>query len=108
MKCVQWVRCAGREKMQRVACGFGFEKLPDRANLHEFGGFVSYFFHRFEQLDGFGIALGKALFKIAAEAEMAAVEHEGIDVAPNFAEVGDEANSAVERLHGGNGEVGAN
>src|SRR6202007_2171897 len=42
-------RCrTGREKMQRVAFGFGFEKLPDGANLHEFGSFVSYFFHRFE------------------------------------------------------------
>src|SRR5258708_5436067 len=88
MKCVERSGCSGRENVERVAFGFGLEKLPSGANLHEFGGFVFYFFHRFEQFDSFGIALGETLFEIAAEAEEAAKAHEGVDVAPKFAESG--------------------
>src|SRR6266436_3046143 len=107
MKSVQGVGCAGREKMQRVAFGFGLEKLPGGAHLHEFGGFVFYRFHALEKLDGFGIALRETLFKIAAESEMAAKEHERINVAPDFAEVGNETNFAVEILHRRDGNIGA-
>ena len=77
---------------------FGFEELPDRANLHEFGGFSLNLFHAFEKLDRFGFALGEAFFEIALETQVAAIEHEGIDVAPDFAQIRDVADFAVEML----------
>src|SRR5580704_8400213 len=108
MENVERILCSGGEERDVVTPRFGCKELPDRTNFHEFGGFSFNLFHTFEKLDRFGFTLGEAFFKIATETQVAAIKHEGIDVAPDFAQIRDEADFALECLHGGNGKIRAN
>ena len=100
-------RAAGREQVNGIAVALGFEELPDRADLHELRGFRFHFFDIVEKLQRFRIALGQQFFEIALESEMPAVEHERIDVAPDFGQIRDVAHAAVEIGRGGIGMIGA-
>src|SRR3954451_4695901 len=67
-----------------------------------------HIFDGMEQLQGFGVTLGKQLFEIALESEMTAVEHEWIDIAPDFRQIRDETGSTVEIGRSRNWDVGVN
>src|SRR5213079_585244 len=64
-------------------------------------------FHALEQLDGFRIAFGQMLFEVAAETQVASEEHVRINVAPDFAQVGDETDLPVEKGHWRNRKIHA-
>ena len=98
---------AGSEQVNGIAVPLGFEELPYRSHLHEAYGFLLYFFYLLVERQGFLLALSQGLFKIAFVAEMAAVEHVGIDIAPQLGQIGDLADAAVEIWRRGNGDVGA-
>ena len=107
-KCVQRLFFSRCKEVQGIARRLHLEELPDRPDLHELGGFFLHFFHALKELDGFRIALRKALFEVAAETHVPPIEHERVDVAPDFAEIGHQADLAVQVLHSRNGEVGSN
>src|SRR3954453_12436030 len=67
-----------------------------------------HIFDGVEQLEGFGVTLGKQLFEIALESEMTAVEHEWIDIAPDLRQIRDETGSTVEIGRSRNRDVGVN
>ena len=64
-------------------------------------------FHVVEEFEGARIAFGERFLEIAAEAEMAAVDHVRIDVAPNFGEIRDGADFAIEIRDWRNRDIGA-
>src|SRR6202012_5703966 len=64
--------------------------------------------HAFEQFDRFAVSFRETFYEIAAKAQMTAVQHEGVDVAPQFVEIRYEADFALERLYGWDGQIGAN
>ena len=98
----------GSEQRDGVSLALGFEKLPDRADLHEISGFALDLFHLVEEFECARIALAQRLFEIAAKTKMAAEKHVGIDVAPDIIQVRNGAGFAVEIGNRGNGNVRAN
>ena len=98
---------AGREEMDGVAVALGLEELPHGVHLHEARGFVLDLFDVVEQFERLRFVLGQGFLEIAFVAEMAAVEHERIDVAPDFGEVRHVAHVAIEIGRGRNRQVGA-
>ena len=60
------------------------------------------------QRDAIRIAFGESFFEISAEAEMASVDHERIYVTPDFAEIRNGADFAIEIRDGWNWDIGAN
>ena len=99
---------AGRgEEVDRVAVALGLEELPHGAHLHEARGLLLDLFDVVEQFERLLFVLGEGFFEIAFVAEMAAVDHEGIDVAPHLGEVGHVAHAAIEVGRGRNRQVGA-
>jgi hypothetical protein len=54
-----------------------------------------------EEFEGLGVAFGEEFFEVALEAEVAAVEHEGVDVAPDLGEVGDIAHLRSNKARAG-------
>ena len=81
--------------MNGIACALGFEKLPDRFGFHESRGFRFYFLDIVEKLQRFLVALGQQFFEIALESKMASIEHERIDVAPDFGQIRDVTEAPV-------------
>jgi hypothetical protein len=92
----------GGEQMDRIAFALRLKELPHRADLHEAGSFTLHFLYLLEQIEGFRVALGQEFFEVALEAQMPAVEHEGVDVAPDLVQVRDIAHAAVEVRNGRN------
>ena len=99
-------RFGGFDKADGVPRPFGFEELPDGAHLHELRRLGFDIFDEVKEFEGFAVAFGKQLFEVAFETEMAAVEHEGIDVAPDLSEIGDGAGAAVVIGRGWDGDFG--
>src|SRR5260370_701585 len=95
----------GREELNRIAVALSFEESPDCFHLHEERGLGFHGLDVVEQAERLRIALGQELFEIAFESEMTAVEHVGIDVAPDFGQVGDVADAPVEIGGGRDGDV---
>src|SRR5437588_3546464 len=94
-KSMQGTRGARLEQMNGVAIALRFEELPDGFRFHEAGGFGLHLLDVVEKLQRLSIALGQQLFEIALESEMAAVKHEGIDIAPHFGQIWNVADAAV-------------
>ena len=95
-------RAAGREQVDRVAVALGFEELPDRLHLHEARGFLLHLFHVVEQFQRLLVVLRQRLLEIALVAQVPAVEHERIDVAPHLGQVRHVAHLAVQIGRGRN------
>src|ERR1700758_2463896 len=93
---MQGTRSTRFEQVHRVSVALGFKELPDGADLHEPRGLELYVFDILEKFESRGVALGPQLLEVALETEVASVEHVGVDVAPDFGEVRDLADVAVE------------
>src|SRR5579875_1027584 len=91
-----------------VSFPLSLKKLPDGAGLHERFGITLHLFHFVEQFERLWITLRQHLLEIAAKAEVPAVEHERVDIAPDFGQMRHAAHFAIEIRCGGNGNVGAN
>src|SRR5882757_514805 len=87
------------KELQGVALRFGFEKLPDGANLHELGRFLLYFFHLFEEFNRLRIALSQTFLEISSKTHVPPEKHERVDVAPHFAQIRHQPHLTVQRLH---------
>ncbi len=93
--------------MDGIAIALGFEELPDAARLHPLGDILFHFLGLVIELERERIAFMQCLREIAFEAEIAAVEHVGIDVGPNFGEMRQSARFAIKIRRGWNRNVGA-
>src|SRR5579883_327158 len=94
--------------MNGVSFPFSLKELPDGARLHEGFGITLHLFHFVEQFERLGITLRQHLLEIPAKAKVPAVEHERVDIAPDFVQMRHAAHFAIEIRCGGNGNVGAN
>ena len=99
-------RAARREEVDGVAVALGLEELPHRPHFHEARGLPLHRFQVVEQLQRLGIALGQGLFEIPLVAQVPAIQHERVDVAPHFGQVRHVAHLAVEVRRGRNGNIG--
>ncbi len=97
----------GAKSAMEFPCALRFEKLPHRANLHEFCGFGFHFFHVVEKFQRAGFAIGESFFKISAIPEMPAIEHQRIDVAPHVGKIRNLAHFAIQIRDAWNRNVGA-
>src|SRR5260370_13792216 len=70
------------KELQGVALRFRFEKLPDRANLHELCRFLLYFFHLFEQFNRLRIALRPTLLARSSKPPVPPANHQQRGVTP--------------------------
>ena len=82
--------------------------MPHCGNFHEGGYFATDFFHVVEEFEGARIAFGESFLEISAESEMASVNHERIYVAPDFVQIRNRADFAIEIRDRRNRYVGAN
>src|SRR6516162_4628682 len=87
---------ARREKTGRVSVAFRLEKLPHRADFHEFCSLFLHFFDILMKFQSGSIALGQELLEITFEAEVSAVKHVRIDVVPNLVEIWNHSHAPVE------------
>src|SRR3954454_4580656 len=100
-------RIASRtKKLQIVAVPFDLEELPNGAHFHICGRFTLHILHGMEELQRLRIALRQQLLEVPLETKMPAVEHEGVDVAPNLRQVRYRANPAVQIRSRRDGYIG--
>jgi hypothetical protein len=88
-------RAARCEQVNCVAVPLGFEELPNRFRFHEPRGFLFHCFHIVEQFERLRVAFGQQLLEISLESKVPAVQHERIDIAPDFSQIRDIAYAAV-------------
>ena len=80
-------RSAWREEENGVAVPFGLEELPDGPDSHESLCDLLGSLDHLKQFDGPGIALAERSLEVTLEPQVPVVEHDGIDVAPDFTSV---------------------
>src|SRR5438045_1297878 len=73
--------------MNGIPVALRLEKLPHCAHLHELRGFVLQLFYFLIEFECLRITLMQQLLKVAFEAQMTAIEHVRIDVAPDLRQI---------------------